>query len=102
MRAFYSAVFVVTWLAALTLEAAPVVWNSGPGANNHTYEAVLVPGGISWEDAEAAAVSRGGHLASITSADENAFVFALVSGNNAFWVLDSGSHGIGPWLGGRQ
>lgn len=69
--------------------------------NNHCYEAVLAPG-VSWQDAQAACEARGGHLATITSADENAFVFSLVSGDSTFWYLDYYDNGLGPWLGGYQ
>jgi len=69
--------------------------------NDHCYEAVLAPG-LSWYDAQAACEARGGHLVTITSADENAFVYSLVSGINAFWYLDTWGNGLGPWLGGYQ
>jgi hypothetical protein len=69
--------------------------------NGHCYEAVLAPG-LSWYDAKAACEARGGHLVTITSATENAFVFRLVSGINAFWYLDNYGNGLGPWLGGYQ
>ena len=69
--------------------------------NGHCYEAVLAPG-VSWDQAQARCVARGGHLATITSAEENAFVFSLVSGNPSFWFLDSFGNGLGAWLGGYQ
>ena len=69
--------------------------------NGHCYEAVLYPG-FSWYDAKAACEARGGYLATITSAEENAFVFGLVSSINAFWYLDMFGNGLGPWLGGYQ
>ncbi len=69
--------------------------------NGHCYEAVLAPG-VSWDQAQAQCVARGGHLATITSAEENAFVFSLVSGNPSFWFLDSFGNGLGAWLGGYQ
>ena len=68
--------------------------------NGHCYQAVLE--GLSWSDAEAACETVGGHLATISSAEENAFVFSLVSGNDAFWYLDGVGNGLGPWLGGYQ
>jgi len=68
--------------------------------NGHCYEAVLVP--VLWSDAKTACEARGGHLVTIGSAEENAFVFSLVSGINAFWYLDSFGNGLGPWLGGYQ
>src|SRR4030042_2151515 len=69
--------------------------------NGHCYEAVLAPG-VSWDQAQAQCVARGGHLVTITSAEENAFVFSLVSGNASFWFLDAFGNGLGPWLGGYQ
>lgn len=76
--------------------AGAVKWNNG-----HCYEAVLAPG-VSWDQAQDDCVARGGHLATITSAEENAFVFSLVSGNPSFWYLDGYGNGLGPWLGGYQ
>jgi hypothetical protein len=69
--------------------------------NGHCYEAVLAPG-VSWDQAKADCVARGGHLVTIASAAENAFVFSLVSGDADFWFLDAYGNGLGPWLGGYQ
>jgi hypothetical protein len=65
-------------------------------ANGHYYEAVSVPGGITWAEARAAAESRSvgalqGHLATFTSADEYAFVVsnlseAVTAEPNPFWL----------------
>ncbi len=87
------------WLAAILLviplgdaSADPVQWSG----NGHFYDVVSAPGTISWEDAEAAASAAGGYLATITSREENDFVFSLVN-KPAYW------HGYsGPWLGGYQ
>lgn len=75
--------------------------NAVKWTNGHCYEAVLTPG-LSWTEAKVACEQRGGYLVTITSAQENTFVFSLVSGNNAFWYLDSFGNGLGPWLGGFQ
>jgi hypothetical protein len=58
---------------------------------------------IPWR-AQAAAAAKGGSLATITSPEENAFVFDLVDDDPAFWDDSSpvNNHGIGPWLGGLQ
>ena len=48
---------------------------SGAGATNHWYE--FVSGTVSWTAAQDAATARGGHLATISDANENAFVSAL-------------------------
>jgi hypothetical protein len=64
--------------------------------NGHFYDVVSVPGTISWEDANAAALAVGGYLATITSQAENDFAFLLVN-NATYWHGSSG-----PWLGGYQ
>ena len=53
----------------------------------------LVDGDFSWSEADAAATGMGGYLATITSAQENAFIAALFD-NNAATSPD------GAWLGG--
>ncbi len=86
------------YVRVLTRPAPPVrqYW----AANGHYYEVILAQGGISWSDANAIALARGGYLASITSAEENAFVFGLAS-DPKFWIL-GGNKYFGPWLGGLQ
>jgi hypothetical protein len=61
--------------------------------NNHIYEVVRVANGILWESANMSAKNRGGHLVTISSQEENDFVFSLVS---------SSIHRHGYWLGGYQ
>ena len=78
--------------------AAPVQWTVASGGNGHYYEA-FNPGPITWDESRTAATNvhdGSGDLASITSAAENAFVFALVNDSAYFNV------GRGPWLGGFQ
>jgi len=80
--------------------ALPVQW---PG-NSHWYEAVVVtsPYGISWEQAELQAEARGGYLATITSAEENALVFGLVDDTaywNTGWLGAQTYDYMGPWIG---
>lgn len=82
--------------------AAPVQWKAVDGGNGHFYEAIHVPGGISWSDARLAAISKGGHLATITSAAENQFVFELIL-DDSFWTGDGLEQFVyGPWLGAQQ
>jgi len=72
------------------------------------YEVVLVESmNISWVQAAILAESEGGYLASLTSADENAFVFSLVDDDRYFWEFPddytADSHyriKLGPFLGG--
>jgi hypothetical protein len=48
----------------------------------------------------AQAKGPGWHLATITSAAENAFVFDLVDNNPDFWNCCFSGNSQGPWLGG--
>ena len=74
------------------VNAMPIQWMG----NGHFYEAVSVSSGITWSDAQLTAAATGGHLATISSAVENAFVFSLID-DSLFWNGPSG-----PWLGGTQ
>jgi len=80
----------VDWLAGA------VQWTNG-----HTYLAVPAPG-VSWDDAQDQCEAHGGHLVTIASEEENAFVYGLVSGDASFWYVDALNNGLGPWLGGYQ
>jgi len=88
--------------------AAPIRWERAAGGNGHLYEAVAVETAISWENARAAARARGPgwDLATITSANENAFVKSLFEANPAFLRIrarcaeDYCLLRIGPWIGG--
>lgn len=80
--------------------AAPVQWRVADGGNDHFYNVVAVSRGIAWPAADAAAKARGSawHLATITSPEENAFVYGLVAGKPQFWAAVGGD-AVGPWLG---
>lgn len=76
-----------------TLPQGVTVWPE----NGHGYLLVIGLTPITWTAANAAAVARGGNLATLTSEAETAFVFSLMTAHpEAF----NGSYG--PWLGGRQ
>ncbi len=83
------------------LSAQVVHWSAASGGNGHWYEAVYVPAGIDWASADVAARVAGGHLASVSDAAENDFVFGLVD-DPRFWFPDRYNSNIGPWLGGVQ
>ena len=78
------------------VSAEPIQW----GGNGHYYEVISAPGGITWDDANAAATAAEGYLATITSQQENDFVFGLVDFPQ-FWD-DPIIGNRGPWLGGFQ
>lgn len=84
--------------------AAPIQWKVADGGNDHFYNVIGVPRGISWPDANAAAIARrsGWHLATITSPEENAFVYGLVAGKPQFWKCCDGGVAIGPWIGATR
>jgi hypothetical protein len=83
-------------------EADLYEWSVSSGGNGHFYEAVLVLAGIDWEHANTAAIARGGYLATITSAEENALVYSLVGSNPDFWRPTGPVNGEGPFLGGYK
>ena len=74
-----------------------VEWPVALGGNGHFYEVVPAPAGINWANSNSGAVNRGGYLATITSAAENAFVFGLAEADATVWYS-----GYGPYLGGLQ
>lgn len=96
---------VVTILLVVALcscaDADLLEWPVADGGNGHWYAAVAIEPGISWDNANAAAVADGGYLASITSAAENTFIYNLVSDIPSLWRHDP-DNSIGPWLGGYQ
>jgi hypothetical protein len=80
--------------------AVAVQWSG----NGHFYEAVYVPEGITFADANLAAIRYGAnsHLATISSAEENRFVYSLIQ-DSMFWIQNAPGHnGHGPWIGGIQ
>ncbi|MFY9344934.1 MAG: lectin-like protein [Planctomycetota bacterium] len=84
--------------------AVPSRWATSAGGNGHYYQAWSAPGGITWNQAQAFAQSLNGHLATITSPGENAFVYGVATGPNTgglWWGGPPGGTG-GPWLGGSD
>src|SRR5262249_46089958 len=80
--------------------SATAQWSLAAGGNGHWYQVVSVAGGISWDDAQADALSRGGYLATVVSAPENSFVFSLVDTPGAWLYFPQGDANAGPWIGG--
>jgi formylglycine-generating enzyme required for sulfatase activity len=76
-----------------------VQWRVTDGGNGHWYRLVFAEGTYGWLAAERQAESIGGHLGTIGSNEENAFV-ALIASDSSAWrgVGDF----YGPWLGGFQ
>ena len=91
------AMFASSFLMA-TLHAAPTFF-AGTG---HLYEAIFVSEGITWDNAHVVAGSMGGHLATITSQPENAFLFGLINSPAFFTPPSVANDYLGPWFGGRR
>jgi hypothetical protein len=105
MRSYGLAVaLVLACPSSAVLAGTPVEWKVEDGGNGHLYEAVLLPHHVAWGDANATAAAKGWYLATITSAEENAFVYGLVDDDPGFWddTNPNHTHGSGPWLGGFQ
>ncbi len=79
------------------LSAFPLTYGRFDG---HLYAAAA--GVVAWQEASAVAARCGGHLVTIGSAEENAFVASLVNGDGHFFdsAFERGEHRrVGPWLG---
>jgi len=68
---------------------APFIWTTASGGNGHSYELITSPTPLTWTQARDASVALGGHLATLTSASENVFVWSIAGSRN-------------PWIGGYQ
>ena len=97
-----TAILLLGLIPAAGAVAAPVQW----GGNGHWYELVTAP--LSFGDAVVEASTRthlglGGHLVTITSADENAFVHGL-TGGGAAWLgaSDAAVEGEWRWMSGPE
>ncbi|MEM9082841.1 MAG: lectin-like protein [Planctomycetota bacterium] len=64
--------------------------------NGHYYSVLLAAEGVSWNTANASAQDFDGHLATITSQEENDFVAELVN-DPALWSFSI--RAWGPWIG---
>lgn len=71
--------------------------------NGHYYQVYDTP--MTWDEAKAYCESLGGHLATITSAEENNFIKDLVSSGtkNAYWLgaSDAEEEGVWKWITGE-
>lgn len=85
------AIAAVLLCFASATHAIPVTWDG----NGNTYDIFTYDYSLTWDEARALAEAKGGHLVTITSAEENVFVADLVA-----------DQGIGDlqryWLGGYQ
>jgi len=99
-----AAATVAVLIQAAPAVAAPIQWKTVDGGNDHWYEVVAAEG-ITWTAAQVAATAAGGYLATIGSAEEDAFVQLLLPTNVAlrshYWI-GAENVGTGPftWVDG--
>jgi hypothetical protein len=91
------------FLAGLaTLGAAPIQWTAASGGNGHYYELVVASDFVAWNESAAFAQTAGGYLATITSAEENAFLTVVTGGVEAYIGLtDEALEGTFAWVTGE-
>lgn len=99
--------------------AVPIQWTTGAGANGHWYDFVIPTAAITATEAETAAESsvhqgQSGYLATITSAEEQAFLNTLWPGSGSvvgqfsgfsYFLIgasDRDSEGNFAWIGGPE
>jgi hypothetical protein len=91
--------------AAANLPRGLARWRAADGGNDHYY--LLTDGTMVWEDAEAQAVSLGGHLVSILSPEENAFLVDHFTADYAAYTIawtgftDAAVEGDWHWTSGE-
>ncbi|WP_413282409.1 hypothetical protein [Vibrio sp. MA40-2] len=99
--------------ANLTYEKLALESFTNPDGVTHYYQIVYLPeGNLNWYQAAYLADDAEGYLASITSEEENTFIFELINNDKYFWRFPTyveGKHKhnhheimIGPYLGGYQ
>ena len=90
-------------IAGVAPAQGAVQWRVADGGNGHWYSVVQSGGALSWHSAKSNAESLGGHLVSIRSAREQAFVQTLIAPAQ-YWGTDDGQNPgqWGPWIGAFQ
>jgi Lectin C-type domain/PEP-CTERM motif len=95
-------------LLAGIAHATPIQWTTG---NGHCYDVVWVGTVLDWEDARTRAEQSGGHLATLTGAEENHFVWDVLlanladgTGYEAYWLgaSDVAKEGVWTWVTGED
>jgi len=86
---------------SVNIPANALQWKVGDGGNGHYY--ARIPIGLTWQQARLEAEARGGYLATITSAAENAFITPLVidGGFNVSHIGGFRSNGGWAWITGE-
>jgi hypothetical protein len=107
MKAHHVAALLSLTVGSMAFGQQAVQWKVSDGGNGHWYAVRSVPQGITWTAARDQCAPAGGHLATTTSSEENAFCFGLVPPASPVWAgtptsCDTCCACGGPWLGGYQ
>lgn len=89
-----STILFATFFIIGTANASPIQWTTG---NGHWYDVVWVDTGLSWEAARDMADQSGGHLVTLTTDEENSFVWDFLNDN-----LADRTEYKNYWLGGSD
>ena len=97
------AVTQIALVSRASAQSTAVQWNVADGGNGHWYQVMVATTSISWFEANERSGSLGGHLATLTTTEENAWVHAITVNAPGAW----GSNGhpfwtFGPWIGGHR
>jgi hypothetical protein len=78
-----------------------VIYNGGAGGNGHYYK--LYTTSSTWTNAKNAAINVGGYLATVTSAQENSFLYSNNFAANTPWIgaTDETVEGTWTWVSGE-
>jgi len=83
--------------SSVLAQSTAVQWTTASGGNGHWYQCLRTTGfGEVWNVSQAAANVLGGHLATLTSQQENSWAYELSVAQNAW------SGRVGPLLGGYK
>ena len=90
-----SMLWILLVLFSLPIEASDrLTWQS----NGHSYQIVEIS--VTWPEAKTYCESQGGYLATITSKEENDFIFSRLGGSYSLWIggTDIGHEGTWSWV----
>ena len=105
MKTLLRLLAIAAIIAQTPIHAAPILWSSASGGNDHYYD--ITPDRMNWDAAESFAVSRGGHLVSIQSGAEQAFLastfLSSTDDHRIAWIgiNDVASEGSFIWSSGE-
>jgi len=89
-------------VGSIPTRASIHVWPAAEGGNGHAYQTAAIGQLIPWTQADDAATTAGGYLATITSQEEDDFVYDVISANSSALFVSMMGNYYGPWLGGYQ